>query len=262
MQSFHQPQHAQLRQLVESSCAPPPPSVISYFNQKTNETLVYSTEVKVHEIGVLFDYEIRHASGVSWGEAKTKGSGKGWVEKTTDFFGNLFGGGDDDKEGEDDGGDAGEDNDAHSEELLELEEYMASEIWGSVLEDGGMTWDGETCMGLIIEDDKRRHRRRGRRRLEGDSEEYYYYAADEAEQEDTVDGVEQDLLDVVDAVDEVEDAVDEVEDAVDEIPENGEAAPIVQEVFTGTKLLGLTYEPLDYVNFDGEFSAGLFSSSS
>ncbi|KAL3815743.1 hypothetical protein ACHAXA_004945 [Cyclostephanos tholiformis] len=143
------------------SCAPPPPRNESHYNPTTNETLYFVTDVEVYEIGVLFDYEIRHAKGVSWGE--TAGSGWGdavgvFVDDTKDFFGNLFGNGDegDGDGGGDDGGEKGDDEeeDAGRVRLRELDEYMAARLWNGTLLDDDMTWnDDQECMGLMITDE-------------------------------------------------------------------------------------------------------------
>ena len=187
-------------------CAPPPPANQSHFNPLTNETLYFETDVEVYEIGVLFDYEIRHAKGASWGGTGDGGWGDtmgGWVDDTKDFFGDLFGNGDDEEEGEEGGGDDGEEGgdegvggdgdevDAGEARLMELDEFMVARLWNDTLQDDHMTWnDDQECMGLLIVDE-----------------------AAESESDGTV---------------------------------------------FESKLLGLSYEPLDYVNPDGEISILIF----
>ena len=179
--SYHIPIHTQLlapptiRILQEDdttshSCTPPPPQNISYFNPLTNETLYLPPrEVKVHEIGILFDYEIRHDAGVSWGEVNADvEEEKGWVDKGKDWFGGLFGGGDDDEE------EVTAENTETEEvspeidaNLQELEEYMISQVWKNILDENVMTWgdckddcpndwsacgcsSANDCMGLLV----------------------------------------------------------------------------------------------------------------
>ena len=235
--TFHLPQHTQQHLLLSTpqiriletydathSCAPPPPQNISYFNPQTNETLYLpATEVKVSEIGILFDYEIRHEPDVTWGDVNDNvEEDKGWFDKAGDFFGNLFGGDDDDKK-EEEGGDVVDGNNEEdtsdesdedgkgNENLLELDEFITDQVWKSILENDGMTWDGDECMGLVIEDNIARRQRR--------------------------------LQDIVDDVDEA--VVDNVDEVIDDAPNTNE--------FSGTKLLGITWQPLDYVNPNGEF---------
>ena len=233
--TFHLPQHThhlllstpQIRILetydATHSCAPPPPQNISYFNPQTNETLYLpATDVQVSEIGILFDYEIRHDPDVTWGDVTDNvEEDKGWFDKAGDFFGNLFGGDDNDKEGDDvvdrnneeDTSTSESDEDVKgNENLQELDEFITDQVWKSMLESDGMTWDGDECMGLVIEDTMARRRQRR-------------------------------LQDIVDDVDEA--VVDTVDEVVDDAPDTNE--------FSGTKLLGITWQPLDYVNPNGEF---------
>lgn len=128
------------------------------------------TEVKVHEIGILFDYEIWHEDGVNWGASENEKDSDGWIDKGKDFFGGLFGGGDDEDEG-DEGNNEEASSDGESA-LLELEQNMAAEVWDNMQDDDKMTWveddvgDWE-CTGLIVEDDTRHTTMRS---LEGDGE--------------------------------------------------------------------------------------------
>lgn len=238
--TFHLPQHTQQHLLLPTpqiriletsathSCAPPPPQNISYFNPQTNETLYLpATDVQVSEIGILFDYEIRHEPSVTWGDVNDNVEGdKGWFDKAGDFFGNLFGGDDNDKE-EDEGGDGNNEEDTSTSEsdgdgkgnanLQALDEFITDQVWKSMLESDGMTWDGDECMGLVIEDTMARRRQRR-------------------------------LQDIVDDVDEA--VVDTVDEVVDDAPDTNE--------FSGTKLLGITWQPLDYVNPNGEFYIHVF----
>ena len=143
------------------SCTPPPPQNRSYFNPTTNETLYLpAVEVTVHEIGILFDYEIQHAKGVSWCGDKCEevGEESGFLDKAGDFFGNLFGGDDEDEDIEqvDSEVDAAE---AANGSLLELEKYMDNQLWTNILNEDGMTYDDDDeCHGLVI--DLRRQERR------------------------------------------------------------------------------------------------------
>lgn len=208
--SFHLPQHTQIvhsqqhdpRILLESahSCAPPAPQNKSYFNPQTNETFYYETEVKVNEIGILFDYEIRHSPGVTWGDDNVdeESDSQSFTDKASDFFNGFFGGGDDEEDvaeaevATSESSEGGTTSDGENA-LLELEQSMADAIWLNVLTDSDMSWDeNNECMGLVIQDVTMRERG------------------------DTLDGA----------------------DGAD--------------TFTGTKLLGLTYQPLDYVNPNGE----------
>jgi hypothetical protein len=189
-------------------CANPPPANQSHFNPLTNETMYFETDVDVYEIGVLFDYEIRHAKGVSWGGGTGDGGWGttmgGWVDGTKDFFGDLFGNGDDEKEveggggedgeekGDEGGGGDGDEADAGEARLMELDEFMVARLWNDTLQDDRMTWnDDQECMGLLI---------------------------------------------------------------VDEAAEPGVSGAGSDGTVFETKLLGISYEPLDYVNPDGEIS--------
>ena len=188
------------------SCVPPSPRNESHYNPNTNETLHFVTDVEVYEIGILFDYEIHHDEGTSWGVS----SGGGWgdavdvfVDDTKDFFGDLFGNGDE-KDGDGEGGDEeeekeeddDEEEDAGRVQLMELDEYMAARFWNDTLLDDDMTWnDDRECMGLLITE-------------EAGSENVSDAGSNSTEYE--------------------------------------------------TKLLGISYEPLDYVNPDGETSYASF----
>ena len=159
-------------------CAPPPPANQSHFNPLTNETMYFETDVDVYEIGVLFDYEIRHAKGVSWGGGTGDG---GW--------GTTMGGWVDGDEG---GGGDGDEADAGEARLMELDDFMVARLWNDTLQDDRMTWnDDQECMGLLI---------------------------------------------------------------VDEAAEPGVSGAGSDGTVFETKLLGISYEPLDYVNPDGEIS--------
>lgn len=137
------------------SCTPPPPQNITYFNPSTNQSLSFEKEIEVHEIGILFNYEIRHESGVTWGDVDGESSGsiREWADKAGDFFSNLFGG-DDEDIAEEEGSSESEDGDNGAAELIELENYMASEIWANALDNEEMTWNENECMGLLIEEVK------------------------------------------------------------------------------------------------------------
>ncbi len=188
------------------SCAPPPPQNTSHFNPNTNETMYYVTEVEVHEIGMIYYYEIHHAEGVSWeetvsGSGSNNGGGESssvsgtigdWIDTAQNFFGGLF----------DENSSNGQQQ-QHTEEssnrntgggnanLTRLEKYMVAKVWKNALNDERMTWNTTTtagekkeCDGLVIDDETT-------------------------------------------------------------------SAKVEDEI---TKLLGLTHEPLDLVNPDGEFS--------
>lgn len=187
----------------------------SYYNTITNETLVVSTNVDIYEIGILFDYEIHHSKNVSIyetnnsGGLKEKESGGGWYDNTKNFFGNLFGNGDDNDESENiklndeiNHTDEGENNNTDGRlQLQELEMYMISQFWKDALLDDDMRYDSsnnnQNCTGLII----------GR-------------------SNNTSMTTDIDIIDVV--------ASDENNTYDDE-----------------TRLLGISYMPLDYINLDG-----------
>jgi hypothetical protein len=201
------------------SCAPPPPQNTSHFNPNTNETMYYVTEVEVHEIGMIYYYEIHHAEGVSWeetgsGSGSNNGGGESsssvsgtigdWIDTAQNFFGGLFddsssNGQQQQSEVSDQEGDTEESSNSNTigggnANLTRLEKYMVTKVWKNALNDERMTWrttttaddvdDGEMeeCAGLVIDDETT-------------------------------------------------------------------SATVEDEI---TKLLGLTHEPLDYVNPDGE----------
>lgn len=128
---------------------------MTYFNPSTNQTLSFEKEIKVHEIGILFNYEIRHARGVTWGDVdEGSSSGRDWTDKAGDFFSGLFGGGDDEDMAEEEVNSESEEGDnSGAAGLLELENYMAAEIWENALQNEEMTWNENECMGLVIEDE-------------------------------------------------------------------------------------------------------------
>ena len=184
--------------------------------------MYYTTQVEVHEIGMIYYYEIHHAEGVSWEDVSDNENANGsggesvsgtigdWIDTAQNFFGGMFDdsnnsdgqsqqievteeeGGTDESSSNIGGGNA---------KLTRLEKYMASELWRNVLNDDRMTWtttststddnagEEEECAGLGIDDETT-------------------------------------------------------------------SATVEEEV---TKLLGLTHEPLDYVNPDGEFLPLLLS---
>jgi len=157
MTSLGQATTRNVRLLV--SCISPPPYNITYYNPSTNQSLSFEKFTEVHEIGILFNYEIRHATGVVWGNEDAEsisGSLSKWADSAKDFFGGLFG-----RDGEEDVDD--EEGGSHSEgvgsngaaNLLELENYMASEIWANTLQNEEMTWNEDNeCMGLVIEEEQ------------------------------------------------------------------------------------------------------------
>jgi len=255
--SFHLPQrhtqplhHHNLRMLEDPtttttssySCAPPSPQIKSYFNPLTNETSYIKTEVKVHEIGILFHYEIRHASGVTW-EEEVGGGEDSWANsigaKAGDFFKNVFGGGDDD-EGSDRNKN-GKKNDHGDEHLMEVEKEMVSDIWKNVLEDDGMTWDWEEkCAGLVIEDEARQLRQLSN----STNLEVEEVILGEVEENILGEGEEEILSNSTNPEGEEVILEEGEEDILD-------TADTMVSTFSGTKLLGLTYQPLDRVNPDG-----------
>mmetsp|Transcript_24538 Transcript_24538/g.47018 ORF Transcript_24538/g.47018 Transcript_24538/m.47018 type:complete len:562 (+) Transcript_24538:321-2006(+) len=282
------------------SCIPPSPQIKSYFNPLTNKTQYLPIEVNVHEIGILFNYEIRHADDVKW-EKEEDGDGdgglggilddakesiSGFYEKGKDFLGGLFGGDDDDEDDEEEEeGESGQEEEGEEEEtedtndnssqsneninndngeqhLLSVEQRMVSEIWRILLEDEKMTWDLESklCAGLVIEDD-------GMQRLlstngTGVEEGYASSEIDMEVEDNSVTGVEGMLENNTASEVEgdgnnvtqlegtrVEDVLDTVDSAGDE--DILDTVDTKFTTFSGTKLLGMTYRPLDYVNPDG-----------
>lgn len=203
------------------SCAPPPPQNTSHYNPNTNETMYYETQVEVHEIGMIYYYEIHHAEGVSW-EASSGGSGDNtsggdggeegsvsgtigdWIDTAQNFFGGLFdesssssdgGQQQDDGTGEEEGGEDDTNNiGGGNAKLTRLETYMAKQVWNNALNDERMTW------------------------------------SDDNENDDDDDGSEEECAGLV-------------------IDDETTSATVEEEI---TKLLGLTHEPLDYVNPEGE----------
>mmetsp|Transcript_40856 Transcript_40856/g.87017 ORF Transcript_40856/g.87017 Transcript_40856/m.87017 type:complete len:492 (-) Transcript_40856:69-1544(-) len=251
------------------SCAPPPPQVISYFNPLTNETLTHRTEVPVHEIGILFNYEIRHASDATWEETADEEGARagGFLGRAEDYFAGLFGRDDDEGGGEEDGGVENEGGADGDENLLEVEERMASEIWKRLLDDKNMTWDWqEDCAGLAIEDDDttqrllseegtyREYANNNATDLDGElnigidlKDEGTNCESDNATDFDGELDINTDLEDASTNATELEGGGNEdILDTVDTLDTAGTMA-----TFSGTKLLGLTYQPLDYVNIDG-----------
>mmetsp|Transcript_2345 Transcript_2345/g.4292 ORF Transcript_2345/g.4292 Transcript_2345/m.4292 type:complete len:564 (+) Transcript_2345:1032-2723(+) len=306
------------------TCSPPSPQIKSYFNPSTNKTLYCKVNVTVHEIGILFNYEINHARGVQWEDAiiygidydnEEKDDGN-WYEKTkqktSNFFSNLFGKDDDDEDGEEEGEEdneneeEGDDEDASEEEpaaaeassaggggrnaqnLIDLEKNIMNQIWKTLLkeENKAMTWDWQlpedgqqrNCAGLLIEEEEdadgvevdeeaedgnrrlvsiekwmdeeivrgMRELRQctdGARSLEGDD-------GKEAGGGDILDTVPEDVLDTVDTA-----SVDTAEVDADTADTNDMTTSTVTTAAVRpgpkTKLLGLTYEPLDYVNPNG-----------
>ena len=204
------------------SCAPPPPQNTSHFNPNTNETMYYVTEVEVHEIGMIYYYEIHHAEGVSWeetgsgsgsnnggGESSTSVSGTigDWIDTAQNFFGGLF---DDNSsnglqkqpEVSEEDGDTEESSNSNTigggnANLTRLEKYMVTKVWKDALNDERMTW---STTNTADDDD------------------------------DTDDGGKKECAGLV-------------------IDDETTSATVEDEI---TKLLGLTHEPLDYVNPDGE----------
>ena len=271
--SFHLPhQHTQplhhhnLRMLIEDpitttlqpySCAPPSPQIKSYFNPLTNETSYIKTEVKVHEIGILFHYEIRHASGVTWEEevgGGEDGDSDGWKSigaKAGDFFKNVFGGGDDEEEEEGGSSDSkknGKKNDHGDEHLMEVEKEMVSDIWKNVLEDDGMTWDWEEkCAGLVIEDESRQLRQLSNSTIV-EGEEDILNSSTNLEVEEVILGEAEEFILSNSTNLEGEEVI--LEEGEGDILDTTDT---MVSTFSGTKLLGLTYQPLDSVNPDGEF---------
>ena len=247
--SFLLPQHPQNARNLDSeesqqhSCAPPPPQLKSYFNPLTNETAYMETEVNVVEIGILFNYEITHANDITWEDPESIEAQEDstWIgdalDKTGDFFGNLFGG-DDEEEEEGESASTGETSSTTNiqvrgnEQLVELEQAMAAKVWENILDSEDMMWiknedDEWACTGLVI-DDNEDDKKQKRRQLEG---------------EDVLDTAE-------DSFTETDTTVDST--ALDTTLDGGpEDLSDTATIFTGTKLLGLTYEPLDVVNYKG-----------
>jgi len=309
------------------TCSPPSPQIKSYFNPSTNKTLYCKVNVTVHEIGILFNYEINHARGVQWEDAiiygidydnEEKDDGN-WYEKTkqktSNFFSNLFGKDDDDEDGEEEGEEdngneeEGDDEDASEEEpaaaeassaggggrnaqnLIDLEKNIMNQIWKTLLKEdnNAMTWDWQlpedghqrNCAGLLIEEEEdadgvevdeeaedgnrrlvsiekwmdeeiilgMRELRQctdGARSLEGDD-------GKEAGGGDILDTVPEDVLDTVDTA--FVDTASVDADTADTADTNDETTSTVTTAAVRpgpkTKLLGLTYEPLDYVNPNG-----------
>jgi hypothetical protein len=138
----------------------------TYYNTITNETLVVSTNIDIYEIGILFNYEIHHTKNVSIydttnsGGVKEEESGSGWYDNTKNFFGNLFGNGDDDNDESENikFNDTDEEYDNNATDgrlqLKDLEIYMISQFWKDALIDDDMRYDSsennQNCTGLII----------------------------------------------------------------------------------------------------------------
>jgi len=298
------------------SCITPSPQIKSYFNPLTNKTQYLPIEVKIHEIGILFNFEIRHADDVLWEKEEdddddggmlgildgAKESISGFYEKGKNFLGGLFGGDDDDDdENENEEGESGQEeegeeeetedtndnsslqsdennnNDNGEENLLLVEQRMVSEIWRILLEDQKMTWDLESrmCAGLVIEDDGMQRQLISSDGTTGVVEEDYtsdVIDMEEGEDNNSDTGMEEERNTDTEAegvlenndgrelegdgnnVTQLEGAG--VEDVLDKVDSAGDE-DILDTVdtkfttFSGTKLLGMTYRPLDYVNPDG-----------
>lgn len=287
---FHLPQHAQhhpqdTHRVLEDiatpsdssyiySCAPPSPQIQSYFNPLTNRTSYIMTEVRVHEIGILYNYEIHHESGISWEnevevEGDDGGRGDGMLDKAGKFFSNLFGSGDEEDEDEERGRDEGDDfsdmNNDGNQELTRLEKEMVSQLWKNLLEDERMTWvlQQEECAGLVTteneqgrkeEDEEEATRTRIRQLLWKQQQQRQQESGSggqirNLEGEGEGDVTEVDALDADDTAGTntmTEGDILDTEETLDV-----ETPAVNYSTFSGTKLLGLTYHPLDYVNHHG-----------
>ena len=166
----------------------------------------------MHEIAILYNYEIRHASGVEWAEIEEAEAEKGFFqsskEKVGSFFGNLFGSNEDEEEE----AESPQNDGVANEKLVELEMFMVNEMWEELLGDTAMGFQGEfgseECTGLAIQDD-------------------------------VLDRMLQSTVDV-----------DEVKvDVGEETTPEAESPQF--NMFEGTKLLGLSSEPSDLVAVAG-----------
>lgn len=198
--------------LTTYSCTQPPPQTLSYFNPELNKTIYQEIPVKVHEIAILYNYELRHASGVEWTVIEEAEAKKGFFqtskEKVGSFFENLFGSNEDDDEEVE----SPQNDGVANEKLVELEIFMVNEMWKELLRDTAMGFEGdsgdEKCTGLAIQDDV----------------------------------LDRQLQTAAD-VDEVQVDVGNKETSEGEEPQ--------LNMFEGTKLLGLSSEPSDLVAVDG-----------
>ena len=115
------------------------------------------THHQVHEIAILYNYELRHASGVEWTVIEEAEAKKGFFqtskEKVGSFFENLFGSNEDDDEEVE----SPQNDGVANEKLVELEIFMVNEMWKELLRDTAMGFEGdsgdEKCTGLAIQDD-------------------------------------------------------------------------------------------------------------
>mmetsp|Transcript_29325 Transcript_29325/g.65728 ORF Transcript_29325/g.65728 Transcript_29325/m.65728 type:complete len:434 (+) Transcript_29325:162-1463(+) len=143
--------------LTTYSCTQPPPQTLSYFNPELNATTYQEIPVKVHEIAILYNYELRHASGVEWTDIDQAEAKKGFFqtskEKVGSFFENLFGSNEDEEEEVE----PPQNDGVANEKLAELEMFMVNEMWKELLGDTSMGFEGdsesEKCTGLTIQDD-------------------------------------------------------------------------------------------------------------
>lgn len=198
--------------LTTYSCTQPPPQTLSYFNPELNATTYQEIPVKVHEIAILYNYEIRHASGIEWTDIDQAEAKKGFFqtskEKVGSFFESLFGSNEDEEEEVD----PPQNDGLANEKLAELEMFMVNEMWKELLGDTAMGFEGdsesEKCTGLTMQD-----------------------GVLNRELQNTVD-------------------VDEVKVNVgDDMKLEAESPQF--KLFEGTKLFGLSSEPSDLVAIDG-----------
>lgn len=239
----HSPNHIRILDDIISSassykCAPPSPQIISFFNSTSNKTSYMPLDVKVHEIGILFRYEITHPSDVSW-EARTEqvaddGDGEveeeGLLEKAGNFFGGLFGGSDDDDEEAEEASVTS----ATNKDLIELEKQMVYKVWSDFLKDERMAYkdnEGEICAGLVVDDGNEKARVR--------------------QLQDFLDAEGNEDILIHDSEGNLIEGEEEMTKAVESAKDAG------YSTFSGTKLLGLTYLPLDSVNANGAYSSCL-----
>ena len=147
MPQQHYPIHSINRRLQESSfgCPPPDPIQFPIRNATENTTTYLDIPQEVHNVEIIFNYEIRHFSNIKWdrysdesdGSEEESDSGGGWFSK-------LFGGrmlSSDTEAGN-----------GTSTILEELESVMVASIWKTALQDPSMEFNSGTdeCKGLVV----------------------------------------------------------------------------------------------------------------
>jgi len=146
--------NGQVLNSLSFTCIPPPVQTLSFYNPELGTWSYHDLPVKIHEIAILYNYEIHHASGVTWARNEDiKEEDKGWLQSAKDeagsWFGNIFGNDEEEEEVTPSMAPL-----LGNEHLLKLEQHMTEELWNSLQVDNSMTFDGNgTCAGLVIDEE-------------------------------------------------------------------------------------------------------------